>query len=100
EVDDAKLIVLPSARVLTESCWQALLQKVEAGATLLVTGYIESDEYWRLAERMRPLGVEVTVRPVAQLEGFTTQIDLRTGKAAYKTFSPEFHGDKIQKLDV
>ncbi len=78
EVGDARLIVLPSARVLIDSCWQTLLRKVEAGATLMATGYIDSDEYWRPVERLGRFGIEVAAEPVAP--------------ALYR-------GDSIQKLD-
>lgn len=57
------LIVLPSARVLTEACWQTLLEKAAEGATLLVTGFIESDEYGRPAARLKRFGIET--RPVS-----------------------------------
>ena len=40
-----RLIVLPSARVLSGGAWTALLAAVERGATLLITGPLELDEY-------------------------------------------------------
>lgn len=92
EVGDAKLIVLPSPRVLTEKCWQTLLQKVEAGATLLVTGFIEADEHWRPVARLKPFDLETRAVPVAREEQVRLQ---NTGVCV----GGIFEGDKIQKLD-
>jgi hypothetical protein len=92
EVGDAKLIVLPSPRVLTESCWQTLLQRVEAGATLLVTGYIEADEYWRPVERLKQFGLETTVVPVERSEFVSMEGGTWT---SHLTFA----GDSVQKMD-
>jgi hypothetical protein len=95
EVGDAKLIVLPSPRVLTEVCWQTLLQKVEAGTILLVTGYIEADEYFRPVERLKSLGFKtepVTVHQAEWLEYRDTHWNVFIDQA-------EFTGDSIQKLD-
>src|SRR5690606_7393307 len=32
DIGDARLIILPSPRILTETCWQALLERVRGGA--------------------------------------------------------------------
>ncbi len=55
---EADLLVLPSPRILREDCWQALLRKVHGGATLLASGYIEDDEYWRPVARLKRFGLE------------------------------------------
>ncbi len=54
---DADLIVLPSPRILREECWQALLARASSGATLLVTGYVEDDSYWRAVARLAPFSL-------------------------------------------
>lgn len=68
DVGDPKLIVLPSARTLTEECWQALLRAVDQGATLLVTGFVEADEFWRPVERLGLFGLQISLAPVARQE--------------------------------
>ncbi len=61
-IGQADLIVLPSPRVLREECWQAVLARVKTGATLLLSGYVEADEYWRTVPRLKLFGIET--RPV------------------------------------
>jgi hypothetical protein len=92
EVGDAKLIVLPSPRILTEECWQTLLAKVNAGAALLVTGFIEEDEYWRPVERLGVFGLKTTAVSVSRSEPFTLHKERKDRTA-------RFESDKIQKLD-
>ena len=70
-IGDAALIVLPAPRILREDCWQALLAKVAAGATLLVSGFINADEYWREIPRLAQFGVQASSRPVYHEEVVT-----------------------------
>lgn len=95
DVGDAKLIVLPCARNLTEKCWQTLLSKVEAGATLLATGYIDADEYWRPVERLKRFGLETKASPVYRTELVKIAYHGETGLP----YELEYGGDSIQKLD-
>jgi hypothetical protein len=62
------LIILPSAHTLTQSAWEKLIKAVEAGATMLVTGPIDWDEYWRPVDRLGQYGIEAETRPVAREE--------------------------------
>lgn len=56
EQDPAKLILLPSAHNFDDAAWDRLLGIVErTGATLLVTGPISIDAYWRKTERLADL---------------------------------------------
>lgn len=71
DLDDAALLILPSPRILREECWRALLARVAAGATLLVSGVITADEYWRETPRLAPFGVLPTSRPVFHEEIIT-----------------------------
>ena len=62
---DPRLILLPSPRTLTQQAWDKLMKAVNGGATLLVTGPIDWDEYWRPVNR---LGNENGVMPVTREE--------------------------------
>lgn len=53
-----KLLILPSPGVVSEAAWQALLARVAAGATLLVTGRFDLDEHFRETGRHRALGFD------------------------------------------
>lgn len=46
-----KLVILPSAQALADSTWQALLEYVSSGGTLLITGPIERDAHWHPVAR-------------------------------------------------
>jgi len=53
-----RLIILPSPWVLTDRAWDALLEKVRGGATLLVTGRIDLDEHFRPSGRTRAISLD------------------------------------------
>jgi hypothetical protein len=52
-----KLIILPSSFALTERAWQAILSKVKAGATLLVTGPFDEDAHGHATGRQNQVGL-------------------------------------------
>ena len=85
-----RVILVPSPRVLTEACWTALLAAVDAGATLVVSGIVDTDEGWR---RHRRSWAPVTAgwRPVAGEE--VLAIDGRQYHLGYR-------GDRIERLEV
>jgi Cellulase (glycosyl hydrolase family 5) len=71
----AKLIIVPAPRTLTPQCWDELRKRMEQGATVAVTGVLESDEQWL---------------PVKQTESFS--IDGRD-------YLVRFEGEKIQRIE-
>ncbi len=79
----AKLVVLPSALMLRQETWQALLQYVGGGGTLLLTGSAERDEHWQPRDRLKALGLDGTP---ATLTYRSIDIDLGGQKQA-ATFS-------------
>lgn len=97
-VGHADLIVLPSPRILREECWQALLARARTGATLLVTGYIEDDSYWRAVPRLAPFSlstrhVEVEHEECLALPGSKGESALRV------VFSPSLEMEKAVAED-
>jgi len=59
QMPDARLIILPSPWVLHQEAWDLLMNKVRAGATLLVSGRIDADEHWAaVPERTRDWNVD------------------------------------------
>ncbi len=85
-----KLIVLPSPRVLSQSAWETLLWAVDAGSTLLVTGPIDWDEYWRPVDRLGQFEIEAATRPVTREE------EAIIFGSEYRV---SFGGDKIARVD-
>lgn len=59
-----KLAILPSAQALSDSSWQAFLAYVKGGGTLLVTGAVQRDEHWRVADRLAAAEVQGSVAPM------------------------------------
>jgi Cellulase (glycosyl hydrolase family 5) len=55
-----RLVILPSAHALSDEAWNALLQYVNSGGTLLVTGSVERDAHWRATQRLAALGAPAT----------------------------------------
>ncbi|MDH7568686.1 MAG: hypothetical protein QHJ73_03770, partial [Armatimonadota bacterium] len=68
ELGRPDLILIPSARVLRQHAWEAVLACVEEGAAALVTGPIDADPYGRPVDRLASLGVAVCTRPAAREE--------------------------------
>lgn len=83
------LVLVPSARVLTDRCWEDLLALARSGSTVAITGYVESDEYWRHRPRLSSLGLEQSVSSVAREER------LRIEAVDYDV---SFRGDKLQRV--
>ena len=46
QMPEAKLIIVPAPWVLNQESWSQLIDKVKAGATMLVSGRIDADEHW------------------------------------------------------
>lgn len=69
---NAKLLILPSARTLSQTAWRSLLEKVEQGAVLLISGLMEFDEYFRHQPRLKEVGIDLakTALPVTRDEFF------------------------------
>jgi hypothetical protein len=61
---DPKLIILPSPCTLDEAAWQAILSKVEAGATLLVSGRFDEDPHFHTTGRQSRIGLDYQPAPL------------------------------------
>ena len=90
DLGEPRLILLPSPRVLRQEAWDALLGRAAAGATLLVTGPVNDDPYWRPCDRLSAFGLNAHTRPVAREETC-----LLAGRPLRLTFS----GEKVHRID-
>ena len=63
-----KLIVLPSPDGLAREAWEAIRTKVEAGATLLVTGAFDRDPHFHPAGRGEAIGLPFETAPLTLRE--------------------------------
>jgi hypothetical protein len=46
QMPETKLIIVPAPWVISQVAWELLMNKVRAGATLLLSGRIDADEHW------------------------------------------------------
>jgi hypothetical protein len=88
---DPKLIILPSPWVLNQIAWDAILAKVRAGATVLVSGRFDLDEHFHPTLRQREIGLDYRAGPLATREN---PIEWPGGKS-WLTYS----GDKTTHLE-
>src|SRR6185369_6608898 len=84
---DAKVIVVPSPRVLKKTCWDALMARAKKGATVVVSGPVNVDEHWLPVSRLH--GLFVKTAPVAESE--VVQI---CSKVIVR-----YEGEKMQRLE-
>jgi hypothetical protein len=59
-----RLAILPSPQALTDAAWNRLLQYVDQGGNLLVTGPVDRDEHWQTVRRASALGIVGHVEPL------------------------------------
>jgi hypothetical protein len=59
-----KLAILPSPQGLSEAAWRTLINYVDAGGNLLVTGPVDRDEHWQIVHRVADLGLAAHVEPL------------------------------------
>jgi hypothetical protein len=64
DLGSPKLVILPSPQGLSQTAWDALMDYVARGGTLLVTGPVNRDEHWQPVDRLTPLGVKADVVPL------------------------------------
>jgi len=85
-----KLVLVPSPGILTESCWQQLLNLAKKGTMVLVTGPFDSDEHRLPVNRLKALGIGGMTKPVSQNEPMVVGTD---------TLTARFGNLKIQRLE-
>jgi hypothetical protein len=86
---EAKLIIVPAPRALTQKCWDALVERVKRGAVVAVSGVIDADEHWLPVERSGLFGT-TDLKPVSQTESVTINA---------KDYLLRFEGEKIQRIE-
>jgi hypothetical protein len=89
---DARVILVPSPRMLTEECWQALVKVAAGGATVAISGAFDADEHWQtVAARYREIfSLTAETLPVSESES------LMIGNREYVV---RYEGEKIQRVD-
>ena len=66
-----KLIILPSPYVLTSEAWDAIVARVKAGSTLLVSGPFDEDAHFHPTGRQDAIGLPYTDVPLMIHENHT-----------------------------
>ncbi len=62
------LIVCPSPQTLSQTGWAALVQLVERGSSIYISGPLDLDEHWFSTGRLKDFAVDSTNLPVAEEE--------------------------------
>ncbi len=79
-----KLAILPSPQALGDAAWKSLLQYVQEGGNLLVTGPVDRDQHWQIVHRAFQLGIDGHVEPLtyhdAELKFGDQRISLSFGQ--------------------
>jgi hypothetical protein len=84
-VDDiagSKLTILPSAQMLQDSTWHALMSYVRSGGNLLVTGPVERDEHWEMRDRLQEIGIKATTSSL-NYRSATIQLGMESAEATF-----------------
>jgi hypothetical protein len=91
DLGNPKLIILPSPKGLTSSAWEAIRGKVNAGATLLVSGPFDGDAHFHPTGREKQAGLTYETVPLMAREEL---VKYPEGEARLS-----FGGDKTTYLD-
>ncbi len=86
----AKLVIVPSPRVLTQKCWNALLAEAERGATVAISGAIDNDDHWLPVERTNLFGPLAATEPIAESEAITIR---------ETEYLVTYDGEKMQRIE-
>jgi hypothetical protein len=86
-----KLIILPSPWILSDRAWDRLLQAINNGATLLVSGRFDEDPHFNPTDRLTQIGIPYEPKP---LQTRDNKIEWPGGKAQLL-----YTGQKIDLLE-
>ncbi|MGC2804885.1 MAG: beta-galactosidase [Candidatus Acidiferrales bacterium] len=78
DLGNPKLIIVPSPFELTDNCWQALAEKVKAGAILLISGRFDMDAHFHATGRQAQAGLDYQPGPLTTRENI---LDWPLGKS-------------------
>jgi hypothetical protein len=89
---NAKLIIVPSPRVLTEKCWRSLVDHAARGATVAISGVLDADEHWMsvAARYSEVFGITADSESVSESE------PIMIGRREYLV---RYEGEKIQRIE-
>lgn len=68
KIGNPKLIIFPSPRAIPDETWEALMKKAEEGSTVLITGPVNYDGHWALADRSHDTGLHARLKSVSREE--------------------------------
>jgi hypothetical protein len=84
----AKLIIVPSPRVLTEKCWEGLVAEAIRGATVVISGPFYENEHWLPVREFAQTYIKV--EPVGQSEWINI---------AGQNHLVRYEGEKMQRIE-
>lgn len=90
---EPELVIFPSALCMCEDVWQMLLGYAKRGKTVLVSGPINYDEYWRYTDRLKEIGISATVANAALHEELV--IGTTRQRVSFHACAEEFNPSKV-----
>lgn len=87
EENPPALIILPSVNCFNQKAWKQLLELVEKGSTLAITGYFADDEHLIPQDRLKDLGSQSIYPPIPVAPN-----------ERFGNFRTHFGGEKIQQV--
>lgn len=98
QIGDPKLIIFPAALMVSDSAWELLLEFMEEGKCVLLSGYADIDEYFSNKERFKKLGIDSKLSNICCVE--TISIDNKKFSAAFREnvelFNPATAFSKVE----
>lgn len=91
EENPPALIILPSVNCFNQKAWKQLLELVEKGSTLAISGYFADDEHLIPQDILKDLGSQSIYPPIPVAPNERMMID-------GKTYRTHFGGEKIQQV--
>lgn len=85
KLGEPRLVILPSPQALNDATWQSLLDYVGNGGNLLVTGAVNRDPHWHVAERLASAHILGKVEPLT----FKTATILAGGESIPLSFDQD-----------
>lgn len=68
---ETRLIIFPAGMMVSDSAWEVMRRFAQSGGTVLFSGVLNQDEYWRFKDRLAEFNIQSEIQPVAPNENIT-----------------------------
>lgn len=71
QIGNPELIIFPAAALMEDTAWEKLLKFANDGKVVLLSGFMDMNEYWKTANRLKKLDVSCRMRNLYAVEKMT-----------------------------